>query len=89
MKAFIELQDESTATYSEYIKDSKFDHEVIDKVNKPLDKEPVDIPRSYDEGEAINAPYYGTVQVNKGKVLIRDVLGRSFTFTNIDTDMKD
>ena len=87
--AFVTLQDESTATYSEYLKDSKFDHEVIDKIGKPLEKEPIEIPRSYEEGDAINAPYYGTVQVNKGKVLIQDVLGRAFTFTNIDTDMKN
>lgn len=88
-KAFLQLQDESTATYSEGLKDSKFDHEVVAKVNKPLEKEPIEIPRSYEEGDAINAPYYGTVQVNKGKVLIQDVLGRAFTFTNIDTDMKN
>ena len=49
MKAFIKLQDESTVSYSEYLKPSKFDHEVVDKINKPLGKEAIEIPRAYDE----------------------------------------
>lgn len=89
MKAWVQLQDDSTASYSETIKDSQYDYEVYGHVGKKPTKEEVKIPTSYEEWDTIKSPYYWVVQVNKKwNIVIKDILGRSFVFTNIDTDKK-
>ncbi len=49
MKAWVQLQDDSTASYSETIKDSQYDYEVYGQVGKKPTKEEVKIPTSYEE----------------------------------------
>lgn len=101
MEAYMYLQDMRTAPYNEKqdipsLEDVETDYAVLGSVSGydgtkagKISNEPTkEYASDYPEGQKIESPFYGSVQVQGGNIVLQDVLGRYYTFTNVDSNLK-